>query len=509
MLTLRVNFPWGRYYAHPWGQNPVRIAEAEWPPSPWRLLRALAAAWFRKHPGQQPSSELVEMLESLGQQLPLIELPKVNFSKTVHYQPSFENSAFKRVRHENHFVAVGGDVRFQWQLESANGHSVERRVTSQLEHLVREISYFGRAESLSDVSVERAEETLDESRCARVVINDEKPGRRIASDCRDVFCPDPNDFRARDLWSRRSVDLDGRAAPRHLVQDLLDAAQPLPDGGAWFSFQMPDGWPEKWVVRYPTPPKRKQKPKRIIARYLEFSLQCRIPVPVKHVVSIAELFRRRAIQLHGKPSFALSGHAEDKNVVANNHQHAFYLAKPDEADGGRSLSRLVIWCEHGFTQQEVNALMSVETLRWADARFPARPILLHMSRELPESPIAKRWKSQTPFVPPRYWYRKKVAEGRVRDGHSPEDQIIRCLTDNGIDVDCQAKRLGADSNRAWDVCKVHLPKSARKKNASNSQTNHRIGVFIEVEFDEPTRLSVPAMGHSCHFGLGQFVPANA
>ena len=31
----------GRYYAHPWGINPTRLREAEWPPSPWRLLRAL------------------------------------------------------------------------------------------------------------------------------------------------------------------------------------------------------------------------------------------------------------------------------------------------------------------------------------------------------------------------------------------------------------------------------------------------------------------------------------
>ncbi len=56
MLTLRLSFPWGRYYAHPWGQNPARLTEAEWPPSPWRLLRAIAAAWFQANPGREASA---------------------------------------------------------------------------------------------------------------------------------------------------------------------------------------------------------------------------------------------------------------------------------------------------------------------------------------------------------------------------------------------------------------------------------------------------------------------
>jgi hypothetical protein len=31
-------------------------------------------------------------------------------------------------------------------------------------------------------------------------------------------------------------------------------------------------------------------------------------------------------------------------------------------------------------------------------------------------------------------------------------------------------------------------------------------MFFEIEFGEPVALPVPAFGHSCHFGLGLFVP---
>jgi hypothetical protein len=31
-------------------------------------------------------------------------------------------------------------------------------------------------------------------------------------------------------------------------------------------------------------------------------------------------------------------------------------------------------------------------------------------------------------------------------------------------------------------------------------------MFFEIEFVEPVSLPVPAFGHSCHFGLGLFLP---
>ncbi|MCX7700470.1 MAG: hypothetical protein N2039_06300, partial [Gemmataceae bacterium] len=54
----------------------------------------------------------------LGRELPDFVLPKVGFSRTVHYQPNYGATPkadvtlakYKRVRRENHFVAVAGDV---------------------------------------------------------------------------------------------------------------------------------------------------------------------------------------------------------------------------------------------------------------------------------------------------------------------------------------------------------------------------------------------------------------
>jgi CRISPR-associated protein Csb2 len=502
MLTLRLSFPWGRYYAHPWGQNPARITEAEWPPSPWRLLRAIAAAWFQANPGRDASSELIHTLEGLGRELPVFVLPKVSFSRTVHYQPYFKKdkeanarAQYQRARHENHFVGVGGDVMIRWQLSEANG-TATRTVRSLIASIAGDIGYFGRAESVCEVEV--VDTVSDDRPVAEVAVQAGKPCRRIGASFRDVFCSNPADFRAADLWQRRADRTASENARKHLVQDLLDAPQPLPDGAAWFSYRMPPGWPERWVVRHAKPAKRKVANHRIVARFLEFSLQCRIPVPTKFTVSIAELFRAEAIRKNRLPSFALSGH-DGPTGYETGHHHAFYLPIPDAA--GQYLSRLQVWCPYGFTQQEVNSLMGAGTLRWAGGRFPVRPVLLQLQRDLPDLRASRMWRSITPFVPPRYWYRKKFAEGRLREPDSPENQFRTCLRDNGVEaLPVRIERVEF-ADTAWDVCKVHSPQQSL---LTNAEPDRRVGVFLITEFAQPIVMPFPSFGHSCHFGLGQF-----
>ena len=48
MPVLEIAFPAGRYHATAWGRN-VNEGEPEWPPSPFRLARALLDMRFRRH----------------------------------------------------------------------------------------------------------------------------------------------------------------------------------------------------------------------------------------------------------------------------------------------------------------------------------------------------------------------------------------------------------------------------------------------------------------------------
>lgn len=46
-IVLRQIFPLGRFHATPWKVNPFDDPYGEWPPSPWRLVRAVVARWYQ------------------------------------------------------------------------------------------------------------------------------------------------------------------------------------------------------------------------------------------------------------------------------------------------------------------------------------------------------------------------------------------------------------------------------------------------------------------------------
>lgn len=529
MTTIRLTFPWGRYYAHPWGVNPGRLREAEWPPSPWRLLRALVSAWFRGQPGCLPTADCTDLIESLGRELPEIGMGKISFGYTVHWQPNYgatptggrADAIYKKTRHENHFVSVCKPVFFRWRETNLNDsqHALVRT-------LLAEMTYFGRAESLCYAELSETEASTDVEWC--------RPNRRrrISASCRDVFCPNPDDFQFADLWSRRDDPArdDLRKAPPHFVDKLLSSEMKA-DGGAWFSYQMPEGWPAKWVVKIP---KSSRQPRVVnqqpVAQMLRFSLQCRIPIPLKFTVDIAERFRKSAIkrfkETHGDGahSFALSGHPPSPSYVTGDHQHAHFLPLPRQLDRRAGVEEIRIWSPCGFTQDEVEAMMRVRTLYWGAAEYPIRPVLLEISNRRPDFLAAnptRIWDSLTPFVPPRHFYRGNLHGAKLKEKDTPEHQLAEMLRLAGVDRNrsLSIHRLtGIGSTQTtnppqadWDIVRAPADSTAFSGaistaiHANGNGFERRIGFFFRIEFDQPIVIARP-LGHSSHFGLGLFVP---
>src|SRR3954470_15696971 len=76
-LILEQSFPMGRYHATRWNQNPFEDRHGEWPPSPWRLLRALAARWFQyaRETGDEDEHARNELLNKFAAQTPDFVIP--------------------------------------------------------------------------------------------------------------------------------------------------------------------------------------------------------------------------------------------------------------------------------------------------------------------------------------------------------------------------------------------------------------------------------------------------
>jgi CRISPR-associated protein Csb2 len=480
------------------------------------------------------------LIETLGRELPNIGIGKVSFGHTVHWQPNYgaadkddkADAAYKNTRHENHFAAVSGAVFFRWP--NATLAPEHRRL---LEALLAELTYFGRAESLCHAELCDAEPPANGTGWCKPT-----GGRKISATCRDVFCPNPANFRFTDLWSRRAANLapDSPDAPPHLVDTLLSSDMKA-DGAEWRSYQMPDGWSQKWVVRTPrtTRPANKTAPSvgPKVAHYLCFSLQCRVPLLPKFIVPLSEQFRSAAnfhlckIYGDGTPSFALFGHERPPDVEGD-HQHAFYLPMAKQAGHSSCLSDLHIWCPYGFTQAEIEILLHISRLNWGGGRYPVRPVLTALAKEPPaDAPFStgkkasRIWRSASPFVPPRYFYRKVGSKLTLKANDQPEHQLIECLKAAGIKTAGEIRRLPLlgrelqDGQPDWDIVRtpegddpilkytaslpVHSPSSSRGR-----EKERRVGLFFEIEFAAPLSLPVPALGHSSHFGLGLFTPVS-
>src|SRR5580658_3683286 len=85
---LAIRFPLRRYHANPWDRA-VNEGASEWPPSPWRLLRALVATRHTRWP-DLPASVLESLLDSLADP-PSYRTPRTLPGHTRHYLPDLEH----------------------------------------------------------------------------------------------------------------------------------------------------------------------------------------------------------------------------------------------------------------------------------------------------------------------------------------------------------------------------------------------------------------------------------
>jgi CRISPR-associated protein Csb2 len=217
--------------------------------------------------------------------------------------------------------------------------------------------------------------------------------------------------------------------------------------------------------------------------------------PLAATVAVAEAFRSAVLSAFhaltgSKESFLLSGHHSDGKPDGE-HRHAYYLPQPDGA--GRIREMLVVSPFDRFSQEELVALQTVRAIRWNGPSAMAHLELLD-SDDWGAVKLASRWVSLTPYVPTRRFW------GTHGKHHlTPDRQLVveikrvlpECIVEDVKLMQCIDIRIRVASNS-----KTKLPDSPVRRGA------------YSVEFRTQQPLCAPiALGHSCHFGLGQFLPS--
>jgi CRISPR-associated protein Csb2 len=519
---IEVELTTGRYHAHPWGVSQYGIGEPEWPPSPWRLLRALAAAWFNFQQSNDNPQERDQLLEALGRAgRPKLIVPKVSFHELKFFQPIVRNVAEKlenpppgspktrnvteinyRADHRDLFAVVQGE-RFWFVFET----KLPDEQKDFLDRLLSRIRYFGRSESRAALRrVDEVPTSTDECPLFKSVPLSSGAHTQSADPIitRPVLCPGVQtatgslDFAATDLWRLDRNQSSSGDLPRHLTDVCIDAYRPLPNGCEWVDYVVP----AKAIV-HELPRRRRtiQFASDVAVREIRFRLSRRTPIPIEQTVPLARAFRDEAARQFNrlaprKHSGALTDCLENGSPQPG-HNHLYFLPQPSARMGFVEL--LSVHVPSGrLTTEELDALLSVERIRVrSDDPYPitvvAEAVLNDMASQADPS---RRWRSRTPLVIPEHVQRDLY--------NAPlQDWIARILAGAGLPttftIDGKPRRVTVAVHRCV------TDDSGTKK----VQFSRRWGYVLELDFSQNMAPAQPAFGKDAHFGLGQFEPCSS
>jgi CRISPR-associated protein Csb2 len=205
-----------------------------------------------------------------------------------------------------------------------------------------------------------------------------------------------------------------------------------------------------------------------------------------------------------------SGKDESGRPLRDDHDHAFYL--PTDEDGDGRLDHLTVFAPGGFPADEVRALDALRWLRCGDLDLSLLLVGLGQEAEFRHTGIlglATAWISASPFLVTRHMKRR----GQKRDPREffetpsgragfvtqvlREELERRGLHQEGIKIE-PLESVGTHHRpRPIEFC------LCRRKPGDDGPNRPR-GMF-RLRFPRPVSGPI-ALGYSCHFGLGLFLP---
>lgn len=448
--AVALRFPTGRYHATPWGRS-VNEAAIEWPPSPWRLLRALYATWQWR--AFDLDADSVEVALTALAAPPSFRLPRHAEAHTRHYYP---DTAFGTDKVFDPFAALdpAGEVLVRWPT------SLDEPGRTVIARLCASLPYLGRADSLCQARL------LSDGEVQALPVH----GWADPGDLGDLERP-----ATRVLAPAIPLDLNALLVTTTAVRR---GGRTTPLGARWLSY--PAAIPAR-----PPAVRRERAPLRRVAA-VRFALTGPVRPSHHQAVLYAHALRRAA--LHSVPdSVTLSGRVKDE-VRSDGHAHAHYLFLDEDRDG--LLDSAVVWAPEGLSENDVAALTRIHQLRFGEPGF--RPLRMAveatgcMSDLFPKLVTpAVRWSSVTPFVPYRHPDKRQSAEDFLTS------EIRRELVTRGLPPTLQEHL----TTGPW--------LSFRRRRTLKEP--ERRGFGLELTFAEAVDGPV-SLGALSHFGLGLFRP---
>lgn len=535
MQTLLLEFPARRYHATPWGHH-VNEGLIEWPPSPWRLLRALLAAGYTTDiwNGDGPPALARSLIEKLASILPRYRIPRAIGTHSRHYMPL---ARFKSGREETTLVfdtwaqVDSGLLAITWDV------SLTEEESTLLADLAERLSYLGRSESWITARLVRDNENLPDGLECYPCDTPPSPGweqvplmaamnrdeyakwreKSIESVLATIPAVDPNEKKL--TREKRNNRKERKVALVPYPQDLIACLQAetswlreqgwsQPPGSRRVFYWRPAGALETSPPRSHCPEKQASTVQAMLLSQSTMSGNNHALPSVIRTLPQAELLHRALVKsAAGETTFSpvLIGRDEYRRPLRGRHEHAHVM--PLDLDGDGHIDHLLVWAPMGL---DFAAQRAVRSTRRTFAKGWPEPLrlALSMSGSIEELRLAQGrygnglrsvlaasdgctdWISITPFVPPRF----VKAKGR----NTLEGQILAELASRGLPEPSDVRLANIRDNPAL-IRQRHFIRTRRYGPAPPIDC----GFQIELTFAEPVHGPL-CLGYASHFGLGMF-----
>jgi CRISPR-associated protein Csb2 len=502
-LVLRQSFPLGRFHATPWRINPFDDPYGEWPPSPWRLTRAVVARWYqwrREEAGTWPEDELQNLIRALCTSDYCFYLPEQARQSVIlrQYQPvEFGwNPATKKaagvrsygtsLTQDNAWCISPNESLF-WFVE---GDGWRPELADILDRCLERIVYFGRAEALTNIC--RTDQA--HAVAANVALSESKTSGRLVPvlvPCRDVTLADVERVTQDPLAARNIPQgarlLYARRPPRPSAREALRREPIRPDTHL---IQFALGWavaPEQRATVRLTARFRAAVLRNLILTKTKGATAKWSDAPVDVRDEVAEMTGKDS---QGEPLRGPRAHAE-------------FLLWWD----GDVPIRLLVWRgARPFDKDEQESILraAAQELSWAVAGPDAEAWkikLVPLDAAVPpptgfDGASVTAWRTLTPYVPPRHHLRG----GKVRESETIDNQIRREIAARGYASSTELLSVEEIAPPTWVA--VHVP---RRQADQRPFIGDRRGYLLQIVFSRPI-VGPVRLGHSSSFGLGLFSP---
>jgi CRISPR-associated protein Csb2 len=481
--TLAIRFPLGRYHANPWNRA-VNEGASEWPPSPWRLLRALIATWYTRWP-DMPATAIDGILGALADP-PSYRTPAARPGHTRHYLPDLDHCRGEAGRTDltlDPFLSIrrNEDLFVRWDTDLPEE---QRQVLGKLAEL---LPYLGRAESACE---------------ARLLDSDPVPDATWWHAGADGL------HRTRLLAATRPVS---RTVLEASTADIRRRRRTMPPGTQWICYAT-DGQP----VPHSDPAARAITPANSVTA-VRFAVTGRVPLKAAHGVLLADEAHRQAGLALNRARIPDDHRRRilGSNGAATDHRHAHWIPLAEGYERGAPVRSLIVWVPQGLQTDDVQAVLGMRKMsgrRGGDNEsggygirgFPEIEVLFQaaglVEQVAPElCGPARRWRSLTPYIPVRHRKRESPEEYLAADvaaelGYRPQYQDLLSPSVTRVEQ-------GYAMMDRW-------ASEFRRHRMTERMSRSRPGLGLRLEFPEP--ITGPLLlGQLSHFGYGTFLPDEA